>query len=99
MIPIATPVPPTITPRKLKNAARRTAFFGAREFEYITGATAFAVSWNPLINSNAHTSARQRPAKIIVESIDDEIGCRNRGEVFSLSMISWSHNLLEKANK
>lgn len=33
MIPIATHVPPTTTPRKLKNAARRTAFFGAREFE------------------------------------------------------------------
>ncbi len=44
MIPIATPVPQTTTPRKLKNAASSTAFFGAREFEYITGATALAVS-------------------------------------------------------
>lgn len=44
MIPIATHVPQTTTPRKLKNAARSTAFFGASELEYITGATAFAVS-------------------------------------------------------
>ena len=33
MIPIATPVPPTTTQRKLKNAASATAFFGVREFE------------------------------------------------------------------
>ena len=44
MIPIATHVPPTRTPTKLKNAANTTAFFGESEFEYMTGATAFAVS-------------------------------------------------------
>ena len=33
MIPIATPVPPTTTQRKLKNAASATAFLGASEFE------------------------------------------------------------------
>jgi hypothetical protein len=33
MIPIATPVPQTTTPRKLKNAASRTAFFAESEFE------------------------------------------------------------------
>jgi hypothetical protein len=44
IIPIATPVPPMSTQRKLKNAASTTAFFGERELEYITGATALAVS-------------------------------------------------------
>lgn len=33
MIHIATPVPPMITPKKLKNAANMTAFFGVSEFE------------------------------------------------------------------
>lgn len=33
MIPIATQVPQTTTPRKLKNAASNTAFFAEREFE------------------------------------------------------------------
>lgn len=44
MIPIATPVHQSTTQRKLKNAASITDFFAEREFEYITGATAFAVS-------------------------------------------------------
>ena len=69
MIPIATPVPPMTTQRKLKNAASATAFFGEREFEYMTGATAFAVSWNQLMNSNAQTSARQSPTNMRVESM------------------------------
>jgi hypothetical protein len=64
MIPIATPIPHSITPRKLNIAARSTAFFGLSEFVYITGATAFAVSWNPLINSNAQTRRRQSPRRI-----------------------------------
>ena len=33
IIPMATPVPPIATQRKLKNAARTTAFRGSREFE------------------------------------------------------------------
>ena len=33
IIPMATPVPPMATQRKLKNAARTTAFRGSREFE------------------------------------------------------------------
>jgi hypothetical protein len=53
-----------MTPRKLNIAARSTAFFGLNEFVYITGATALAVSWNPLMNSNAQTSRRHSPRRI-----------------------------------
>lgn len=64
MIPIATPIPQRATQRKLKNAAKSTAVFGGSELVYITGATALAVSWKPLINSNAQTRKRQIPRRI-----------------------------------
>jgi hypothetical protein len=44
IIPIATAIHPNITQRKFIDAAISTAFFGLREWEYITGATALAVS-------------------------------------------------------
>ena len=69
IIPIATPVHPSTTHRKLKKAASMTDFLAEREFEYMTGATAFAVSWNQLINSKAQTRRRHIPANIYASSI------------------------------
>lgn len=55
MIAIATQIHPRTTHKKFINAAISTAFFGFKDFVYMTGATALAVSWNPLINSKIHT--------------------------------------------
>lgn len=59
IIAIATQIHPNITHRKFINPARSTAFFALSDLVYITGATAFAVSWNPFINSNIQTKERQ----------------------------------------
>ena len=82
MIHMATPIPQKTTPQKFMTQEIITAFWGSRDFVYITGATAFAVSWNPFTNSNKHTSPKQRARraktqrsiqniKIIVKILND----------------------------
>lgn len=44
--------------------AIKTAYFAFSDFVYITGATAFAVSWNQFINSKIATSKRHKTKKI-----------------------------------
>ncbi len=58
-IAIATQIPHNSTHKKFIIQESRTAFFASIDFVYITGATAFAVSWNQLINSNIHTKDKQ----------------------------------------
>ncbi len=72
---IATAIPPKSTQRKLSIAAIITDFFGAREWLYITGAIALAVSFIPLTNSNARTIRRQIPRTIKVKSIKYDYIC------------------------
>jgi len=44
--------------------ASKTAFLAFNDLVYITGATAFAVSWNQFINSKIQTSNKQKIKKM-----------------------------------
>src|ERR1700722_12343548 len=63
MIPKATSPLDAMTPRKFQKPDHTTAICGSKVWVEITVATAFAVSWNPLTNSNPKATSKAMPSK------------------------------------